>query len=76
MKMNKKYVMIVTSEDERYGRNGVQLDFFWDNPWEGILEDIVFGDTYEELSQNGKYEGLFQQTYELKTGKKNFLWWN
>lgn len=32
MKMNKKYVMIVTSEDERYGRNGVQLDFFWDNP--------------------------------------------
>lgn len=32
MNTNKKYVMIVTSADERYGRNGIQLDFFWDNP--------------------------------------------
>lgn len=70
MNTDKKYVMIVTSEDERYGRNDVQLDFFCDDPWEGILEAVVFGDTYEELSQNGKYEGLFQQTYEMKTGRR------
>lgn len=70
MNTNKKYVMIVTSEDERYGRDGIQLDFFWDNPWEGILEDIVFGDSYKELTCNGKYEGLFQQTYDIKTGTR------
>lgn len=70
MNTNKKYVMIVTSEDERYGRNGIQLDFFWDNPWEGRLEDVVFGDSYEELTLNGKYEGLFQQTYDIETGTR------
>ena len=43
MKTNKKYVMIVTAEDERYGNPGYGLDFFADNPWEGILNDIVFG---------------------------------
>lgn len=70
MNINKKYVMIVTSEDERYRRNGIQLDFFWDNPWEGRLEDVVFGDSYEELTCNGKYEGLFQQTYDIETGTR------
>lgn len=70
MNTNKKYVMIVTSEDERCGRNGIQLSFFWDNPWEGRLEDIVFGDSYKELTCNGKYEGLFQQTYDIETGTR------
>lgn len=70
MNTNKKYMMIVTDRNERRGIEGTQLSFFWNNPWEGILKDIVFGNTYEELSQNGKYEGLFQQTYEVKTGRR------
>jgi hypothetical protein len=28
MKTNKKYIMIVTAEDERYGNPGYGLDFF------------------------------------------------
>ena len=41
MKTNKKYIMIVTAEDERYGNPRYGLGFFADNPWEGILNDIV-----------------------------------
>ena len=68
-----KYVMIITSEDERY-RNGkedsVGLDFFADNPWEGAFVDVVFGNDFDELFENGKHEGRFYQTYDIKTGKR------
>lgn len=70
MNTEKKYVMIVTSEDERYGHDGIQLDFFWDNPWEGLLVDIVYGDSYEELFGNGDNEGLFYQLYSTETGER------
>lgn len=70
MNTEKKYVMIVTSEDERYGHDGIQLDFFWDNPWEGLLVDIVYGNSYEELFGNGDYEGLFYQLYSTETGER------
>lgn len=70
MNTEKKYVMIVTSEDERYGHDGIQLDFFWNNPWEGLLVDIVYGDSYEELFDNGDYEGLFYQLYSTETGER------
>lgn len=70
MNTEKKYVMIVTSEDERYGHDGIQLDFFWDNPWEGLLVDIVYGDSYDELFGNGDYEGLFYQLYSTETGER------
>lgn len=49
---NKKYVMIVTSEDDRYNPNapyngvGVQLGFFADNPWEGRFECCIDGDSF------------------------------
>lgn len=66
---DKKYVMIVTSEDERYGKE-VQLDFYADSPWEGKLVDIVFGDNWEELFGNGENEGLFYQLYSTATGKR------
>ena len=54
---NKKYVMIVTSEDERYNPNaphdgvGVQLGFFVDHPWEGRFECCIDGDNFRELSE-------------------------
>lgn len=70
MNTKKKYVMIVTSEDERYENDEVQLDFFWDNPWEGKLEDIVYGDTLEDLISVGDYEGLFYQLYSTETGER------
>lgn len=70
MNTEKKYVMIVTSEDERYGYDGIQLDFFWNNPWEGLLVDIVYGNSYEELFGNGDYEGLFYQLYSTETGER------
>lgn len=72
MKTNKKYTMIVTEEDERYGRE-VQLDFFVDNPWEGLLSDIVFGDTIDELGQSSDghdNEGLFYMLYANDIGKR------
>lgn len=72
MKNNKeyKYVMIVTSEDERYESGEKDLSYFGDHPWEGKLEEIVFGNSFDELMGDGKHEGLFQQTYEMETGKR------
>lgn len=70
MKTNKKYIMIVTAEDERYGNPGYGLDFFADNPWEGILNDIVFGNNLGELmiSSDGEdNEGLFYVLYAIET---------
>lgn len=65
---NKKYCMIVYSEDERYGTSGYGLDFFIDNPAEGILQDIVFGDNANELMQStdgNDNEGLFYILYVI-----------
>lgn len=75
---NKKYVMIVTSEDERYNPNypvggGVQLGFFADNPWEGRFECLIEGDNADELGEEIKRcdcEGLFYQLYENEIGNR------
>lgn len=69
-KVENKYVMLVTSEDERYRRGEVGLDFFINRPWEGILEEIIFGNSAEELYGNGGNEGLFYQVYDTETGKR------
>ncbi len=69
---NKKYVMIVTSEDERYNRT-VQLDFYADNPWEGRFECCIDGDNYKELMEEitrCDCEGLFYQLYENEYGNR------
>ena len=69
---NKKYVMIITSEDERYGRE-VQLDFFAGHPWEGRFECSIDGDSFEDLKENCIWhdvEGLFYQLYENKNGNR------
>lgn len=65
----KKYMMIVTSEDERY-RRVCDLDFFMENPWEGLLEEVVFGNNADELYGDGRNEGLFYQLYHMETGKR------
>ena len=71
MENNKyKYVMIVTSEDERYETGEMSLSDFGEAPWEGTLEEIVFGNSFDELYGDGRNEGLFQQTYEMETGKR------
>ena len=69
MKIDKKYVMIVTAEDERYGTAGYGLNFFANSPAEGILNDIVYGDNLEELmvsSDGESNEGLFYLLYRMK----------
>lgn len=68
--MEKKYTMIITAEDERYEDGEKQLDFFGENPWEGRLEAVVFGDSVEELFGNHDYEGLFYQLYITETGER------
>lgn len=65
-----KYVMIITSEDERYASGEKDLGWFGEHPWEGILEDIVFGNNWEELFGDGRNEGLFYQLYSTETGKR------
>lgn len=70
LNLNSKYMMIVTAEDERYGTNGIQLDFFSDNPWEGLLEEIVCGNNADEIFGDGANEGLFYQLYSMETRKR------
>lgn len=72
-----KYVMIVTSEDKRYdederyeNNDKYSLSWFGEHPWEGTLVDIVFGNSFDDLMGDGNYEGLFQQTYDVQTGKR------
>lgn len=75
---NKKYVMIVTSEDDRYNPNypnggGVQLGFFADHPWEGRFECCIDGDNFEDLIENCIWhdvEGIFYQLYENENGNR------
>ncbi|HAU87073.1 MAG TPA: hypothetical protein DCW90_16765 [Lachnospiraceae bacterium] len=76
---NKKYVMVITSEDDRYNPNapydgvGVQLGFFADHPWEGRFECCIDGDDFEELCDEIKrtdVEGLFYQLYENENGER------
>lgn len=71
MKNNEyKYVMIVTSEDERYASGEKDLGWFSEHPWEGRLEAVMFGNSFDDLMDDGKYEGLFQQTYEMEFGTR------
>lgn len=68
-----KYVMIVTSEDSRYmsgESDSKPLDYWVDNPWDGKLVDIVYGNKFSELIKHGKYEGLFFYLYSTVTGER------
>lgn len=72
MDFTSKYVVLVTSEDERYN-NGKEdskgLDFFANNPCKGNFECILTGDNADEL-MDADSEGLFYQLYETEGGKK------
>ena len=74
MRKDKKYVMIVTEEDERYdGGNEKQLSFYSDNPFEGLLSDIVYGNNVDELRQSEdghSNEGLFYVLYSIADGRR------
>lgn len=67
-----KYVIVVTSEDERYNNgkeNSKGLDFFANSPWKGVFECILTGDNADEL-MDADSEGLFYQLYEMENGKR------
>ena len=70
MKTNCKYVMIVTSEDDRYTGNadGLQLGHWVNNPWDGTFEGIATGDTCEDLLEELDCEGLFYQLFDTQCG--------
>ena len=73
MRKDKKYMMIVTEEDERYNGKDVQLSFYANNPFEGKLSDVVYGDNVDELriSTDGyDNEGLFYVLYATEDGTK------
>ena len=69
---NKKYLMMVYSEDERYSPDGegLSLGFYSDNPAEGLLQDIVFGNNVDELmicsDEDASNEGLFYILYAME----------
>ena len=72
MYTDKKYTMIVTQEDWRYPRE-VQISCFAEQPWEGELSDIVFGDNVDELSESSDghpNEGLFYMLYANNSGER------
>lgn len=72
MKTNYKYVMIVTSEDDRYTGNadGLQLEHWADNPWDGAFVGIATGDTCEDLLEELDCEGLFYQLFDTQCGAR------
>ena len=65
----KRYVMLVTCEDSRYPDEN-RLGYFAADPAEGLLLDVVYGDSVDELMCGGKYEGLFHILYRVEDGKK------
>ena len=65
-----KYVMVVTSEDERYEKGIFDLSDYADNPFEGQLEALIHGDNFGELYGNGEHEGLFFGLWDEETGKR------
>jgi len=68
--MDKKYVVIITEEDEKYDKGETDLSFYANNPWKGLLRDIINGNTFNDLYGNGDNEGLFYQLYSTETGER------
>lgn len=57
------YVLIITEEADD------NLTFYADNPEKGLLRNILFGNSADNLMK-GEYEGLFYQLYEMNEGKR------
>ena len=62
--------MIVFDADERYEQEAVDPSFFVDYPEEGLLVDVVCGDTYEELMVDPSNEGYYYLLYSNETGRR------
>jgi hypothetical protein len=67
--MKKKYTVIITYEDERYGTDGFGLTYWMENPWDGLLMRVGTGDTCDELFKP-EDEGFFFQLYDNANGKR------
>lgn len=63
-----RYCMIVTAEDERYGKEK-DLGYWVEHPEDGLLQDIVFGQNIDTLIKP-ENEGLFYQLYDMETGQR------
>ena len=63
-----RYCMIVTAEDERYGKEK-DLGYWAEHPEDGLLQDIVFGQNIDTLIKP-ENEGLFFQLYDMETGHR------
>lgn len=62
------YIMLVFEEDERYPKEA-SLSFYANDPAEGHLSDIVFGNSAAELMEHGDgadNEGLFYIFYRIE----------
>lgn len=62
------YIMLVFEEDERYPKEA-SLSFYANDPAEGHLSDIVFGNSAAELMEHGDgadNEGLFYILYRIE----------
>lgn len=68
-----KYMMIITEEDDNNlpeEMQGQELAYFADNPWQGRVVGVYWGDTAEELLDKSDAEGLFYQLYRAKDFKR------
>lgn len=66
---NDGFVIIVTCESELYDSGKVTLDYFSDNPWEGMLVAVLYIESADDIPMD-EYEGLFYQLYNVKDGKR------
>ena len=60
------------TEDDRYTANadGLQLEHWVDNPWDGAFVGIATGDTCEDLLEELDCEGLFYQLFDTQCGAR------
>ena len=66
-----KYTLIATCEDDRYRTSGYNLSHWTDEPWDGLLCDVVHADTADELiRKSAPQEGRFYQLFENGTGER------
>lgn len=63
------FVIIVTCENELYDSGKVTLDYFSENPWEGMLVAVLYIESANDLPMD-EYEGLFYQLYRVSDGKR------
>ena len=72
-----KYFIVITEEDGRYlsGKEDSKCLSYWgENPWDGELVDVRYGNTYEELTDYGEHEGLFYYLYSTISGYLVSYW--